>query len=341
MHKHIGLESVIRLGTDNKLRPLYLLKLLYEHTDENHPLSTGEIVRLLDVKYGVTTQRLHIPKDIELLEQFGYEIGRIRGQAVSYFFDQRLFELPELKLLIDAVESSSFITEKKSTELIQKLTSLASPYKASALAKISEVGGNPKQGNEQIYYIIDTINAAIESGCKISYQYYTYDMFKNRVLRHNGEKYVFSPYDLAWDGKFYYAIGYSEKYHSVSNIRIDRIAHTPEIMAEPGRPLPEGFDLNEYKRTMFRMFNGERMTVELVCDASVMDAIIDHFGEDVDIGLVDENTFSVSAETSVSHVFYSWLFGFGGKVRLTEPREAVEQYADMVLEAAKSLHEQL
>lgn len=328
---------------DNKarIRPLYLLKILYEMTDENHPLTTNEIVRLLDKKYDIKTQRTRIPEDVAALEQFGYEIGRNRSQSVSYYFDRRLFELPELKLLIDAVESSSFITEKKSAELIQKLTSLASPYKASTLAKISEVGGNLKQGNEQIYYIIDTINAAIESGCKISYQYYTYDIFKNRVLRHNGEKYVFSPYDLAWDGKFYYAIGYSEKYRSVSNIRIDRIAHTPEIMPEPGRSIPNGFDLNEYKRTMFRMYNSERMTVELVCDASVMDAIIDHFGEDVDIGLVDENTFSVSVETAVSHVFYSWLFGFGGKVRLTEPREAVEQYADMVLEAAKSLHEQL
>lgn len=329
------------METDNKLRPLYLLKLLYEHTDEDHPLNTGTIVELLDKQYSVKTQRTRIPQDIELLEHFGYEIGRYKGQSNSYYLDHRLFELPELKLLIDAVESSSFITEKKSAELIQKLTSLASPYKASTRAKISELGGNTKQGNEHIYYIIDTINAAIESGCKISYQYYTYDIFKNRVLRHNGEKYVFSPYDLAWDGKFYYAIGYSEKYHSISNIRIDRIAHTPEIMAEPGCPIPEDFDLNEYKRTMFRMYNSERMTVELVCDASVMDAIIDHFGEDVDIGLVDENTFSVSTETAVSHVFYSWLFGFGGKVRLTEPREAVEKYADMVLEVAKSLHEQL
>ena len=112
-------------------------------------------------------------------------------------------------------------------------------------------------------------------------------------------------------------------------------------MPDPGRPIPEDLDLNEYKRTMFRMYNGERMTVELLCEASVMDAIIDRFGEDVDIGLVDESTFSVSVETAVSHVFYSWLFGFGGKVRLTEPRKAVEQYADMVLAAAKSLHEQL
>ena len=329
------------MNYNSTLRVLYTLKLLYEKTDENHPLSTGEIVSALEKDFGVVTQRTRVSQDIALIEQFGFDVEKNKGQSNSYFIAGRLFELPELKLLIDAVESSSFITEKKSAELIQKLTSLASPFKASTLAKLSEVGGNPKQGNEQIYYIIDTINAAIESGCKISYQYYTYDMYKNRMLRHNGEKYVFSPYDLAWDGKFYYAIGYSEKYHSISNIRIDRIAHTPEIMPEPGRPIPEGFDLNEYKRTMFRMYNGTRMNVELVCDASVMDAIIDHFGEEVDIGLVDENTFSVSAETAVSHVFYSWLFGFGGKVRLTEPRAAVEQYADMVLEAAKSLHEQL
>ena len=295
----------------------------------------------MEKDFGFVTQRTRVSQDIALIEQFGFDVEKNKGQSNSYFIASRFFELPELKLLIDAVESSSFITEKKRAELIQKLTSLAIPYKASTLAKLSEVGGNPKQENEQIYYIIDTINAAIESGCKISFQYYTYDIYKNRMLRHNGEKYVFSPYDLAWDGKFYYAIGYSEKYHSISNIRIDRIAHTPEIMPEPDRPIPEDFDLNEYKRTLFRMYNGTRMNVELVCDATVMDAIIDHFGEDVDIGLVDENTFSVSAETAVSHVFYSWIFGFGGKVRLTEPREAVEQYADMVLEAAKSLHEQL
>lgn len=329
------------MDSETKLRPLYLLKLLYELTDEDHPLTTGELISLLDEKYGIKTQRTRIPQDIELLGHLGFDIGQVRGQSNSYYFDARLFELPELKLLIDAVESSSFITEKKSAELIQKLTSLASPYKASTLAKLSEIGSNQKQRNEQIYYIIDTINAAIDSHCRISFQYYTYDIFKNKVLRHNGERYVFSPYDLAWDGKFYYAIGYSEKYQSVGNIRVDRIAHTPEIMPEPGRPVPEDFDLNEYKQIMFKMYNGERMMVELVCDASVMDAIIDHFGEEIDIGLVDENTFSVSVEAAVSHVFYSWLFGFGGKVRLTEPREAVEQYADMVLQAAKSLHDQL
>ena len=142
---------------NGKLRPFYVLRLLYEQTDGSHPLSTGEIVDLLDVKYGIKTQRTRIPQDVDALERFGFEIGRQKSQSTSYYFDSRLFELPELKLLIDAVESSSFITEKKSAELIQKLTSLASPYKASTLAKLSEVGGNPKQGNEQIYYIIDTI----------------------------------------------------------------------------------------------------------------------------------------------------------------------------------------
>ena len=329
------------METDNKLRPLYLLKLLYQHTDEDHPLSTGEIVQLMEEQYGVKTQRTRIPQDIELLERFGYEIGHYKGQSNSYYLDHRLFELPELKLLIDAVESSSFITEKKSAELVEKLTSLASPFKAPALSTVTGLDGRLKQGNEQIYYIVDTLYAAILSGCKISFQYFHYDMFKNRVLKHNGERYVLSPYALVWSGDFYYVIGYSEKHQQLSNFRVDRIAHTPEVMPEPARPLPEGFDLNEYKNTMFRMYNSERREIELICDGSVMDAIVDRFGEDVEICLVDENTFSVTAEVAVNHVLYSWIFGFGGKVRLTAPRAAVEEYAVMILQAARTLHDQL
>ncbi len=329
------------MDSDIKLRPLYLLKLLTENTDEDHPLSTQEILHLMEEHYGIKMHRTRIPQDVELLEKLGYEIGVIKGRTTKYYYEQQTFELPELKLLIDAVDSSMFITEKKSAELIEKLVSLASPMKADALTRSVTKGGHNKPSNEQIYYIIDTLNRAIIEQKKVSFQYFTYNVLKDHVLRQNGEPYKFSPYAMHWDGNYYYVIGFLEKYLTISNIRVDRIAHTPQILDEDQVPLPVGFDMDSYRATTFRMYNSRRETVDLACDASVMDAIIDCFGEEVDTGLIDENTFSVTTETPISHVFYSWLFGFGGKVKLLGPREVVEEYSDMVLKAAKTLVDQL
>ena len=329
------------MENEGKLRPLYLLKLLYENTDEDHPLTTQEIVQLMDEQYGVKPHRTRIPQDVELLEQFGYEIGTIKGRSTKYYYEQQTFELPELKLLIDAVDSSMFITEKKSGELIDKLVSLASPLKAEALTRSVTKSGQKKPTNEQIYYIVDALNRAIIQQKKVSFQYFTYNLFKDHELRQNGEPYIFSPYALHWDGDFYYVIGFLEKHLTIANIRVDRIAHTPEILDEDIIPLPAGFDMDAYRATSFRMYNSKLKTVELACDSSVMDTIVDRFGEDVDTGLIDENTFSVTTEVPINHLFYSWIFGFGGKVKILEPREVVEEYAEMVLKAANTLVDQI
>ena len=326
---------------EGKLRPLYLFKLLYELTDEDHPLSTQEIISLMDERYGIKVHRTRIPMDVEVLEQFGYEIGVVKGRTAKYFYEQQTFELPELKLLIDAVDSSMFITEKKSGELIDKLVSLARPLKAEALTRSVTKSGQKKPTNEQIYYIVDALNRAIIQQKKVSFQYFTYNLFKDHVLRQNGEPYIFSPYALHWDGDFYYVIGFLEKHLTIANIRVDRIAHTPEILDEDIIPLPAGFDMDAYRATSFRMYNSKLQTVELACDSSVMDTIVDRFGEDVDTGLIDENTFSVTTEVPINHLFYSWIFGFCGKVKILEPREVVEEYAEMVLKAADTLVDQI
>lgn len=329
------------MKSEYKLRPLYLLKLLYESTDEDHPLSTQEIVQFMDKNFAIKIHRTRVPQDVELLKQFGYEIGVIKGRTTKYYYEQLNFELPELKLLIDAVDSSMFITEKKSSELIDKLVSLASPLKAEELTCSVSRSRQKKPNNEQIYYIVDALNRAIIQQKKVSFQYFTYNLFKDHVLRQNGEPYIFSPYALHWDGDFYYVIGFLEKHLTIANIRVDRIAHTPELLDEDIVPLPSGFDMDAYRATSFRMYNSKRQTVELACDSSVMDTIIDRFGEDVDTGLIDEHTFSVTAEVPINHLFYSWIFGFGGKVRILEPREVVEEYAEMVLKAANTLVEQI
>lgn len=329
------------MKSEYKLRPLYLLKLLYESTDEEHPLSTQEIVQFMDENFAIKIHRTRVPQDIELLKQFGYEIGVIKGRTTKYYYEQLKFELPELKLLIDAVDSSMFITEKKSSELIEKLVSLASPMKAEALTRSVTKSGQKKPTNEQIYYIVDTLNRAIIQQQKVSFQYFTYNLFKDHVLRQDGEPYIFSPYALHWDGDFYYVIGFLEKHLTISNIRVDRIAHTPEILEEDIVPLPPGFDMDSYRASTFRMYNSPLQTVELACDASVMDAIVDRFGEGVDTGLIDENTFSATVEAPINHLFYSWIFGFGGKVKILEPKAIVEEYAEMVLKAATTLVDQI
>ena len=322
---------------NGKLRPLYVFKLLYELTDEDHPLTTNELIQLLEDRFSIKTQRTRISQDIEALEEFGFEIGRVRGQANNYYFDKRPFESVELKLLIDAVQSSLFITEHKSRELTEKIARLAPEYIGDNLLRLSGNYTRLKQSNEQIYYIVDTINRAILQKKRISFGYFEYDIYKRRKLRHNGVPYVLSPYALVWDNDLYYVVGYYEKYGIVSNFRVDRIAHVPEILDQPIIPEPDGFDLDEYRSSMMRMYNSERKTVEMACDFSVMDAIVDKFGEAVDTGLIDEKTFSVTVETAVNHIFYSWVFGFGGKVKILEPQEVVDGYTDMVLRAANAL----
>ena len=322
---------------NSKLRPLYLFKLLYELTDEDHPLTTNELVRLLDERYSIKTQRTRIAQDIDALEEFGYEIGRGRGQSNGYYFDNRAFEPAELKLLIDAIQASFFVSERKSQELTGKLARLVPAHISGPLLRLTYSYSRKKRNNEQIYYIVDALNRAILQGKKVSFGYFEYDLYKRRKLRQQGEPYELSPYALVWDNNLYYVVGYYEKYGIFANFRVDRIAHVPEILDASAVPAPDGFDLDEYRSSMMRMYNSERKTVELACDFSVMDAIVDQFGEDVDTGLIDEKTFSVTAETAINHIFYSWIFGFGGKVKILGPQEVIEGYADMILHAADSL----
>ena len=323
-----------------KLRPLYLLKLLYELTDADHPLTTNEILRLLDERFSVKTYRARIAEDVEALTDYGFEIGVYRGKNTGYYLEQRIFEAAELKILIDAVQSSNFITERKSRELTGKLITLAPLNTGKALLDLTGNYARLKQSNEKIYYIVDTLIRAILQEKQVSFRYVEHDQYKRRILRHGGEAYTLSPYALVMDNNLYYVVGYYSRYGKITNFRVDRIESTPQILDVPIVPKPEDFDLDEYRATSLRMYNSEHKIVELACDFSVMDAIMDHFGEDVDTGLIDETTFSVTAETAVNHIFYSWVFGFGGKVRILEPREVLEGYADMVIEAANSLAKQ-
>ena len=326
------------MDNDSKLRLLYIGKMLQD-TDEAHPLTNAEMMQLLEDEYGMTTHRTTIPSDIDLLIKSGMEIEIIESKPKKYYLNDyaRAFSLPELKMLVDAVASSKFITKKKSDELIEKIITLGTPSNVPSLNRNLWSEGRIKQENERIYFNIEAVNQAINEGKKISFQYFQYDVKKEQRLKHDGTPYKFSPYALVWNGDYYYMVGYSEKHDGIGNFRIDRIAKTPRILDEDAIPMPEGFDIAEYTNGMLRMYNSERVDVELICDNSVMDAIIDKFGTNANTYAYDMTSFKLEVNVAVNHVFLSWVFGFGGKVKIKSPVEVKEQYNEMVKKAAEGL----
>lgn len=326
------------MDNESKLRLLYIGKMLQD-TDEANPLTNTEMMQILEDKYGITTHRTTIPSDIDLLIKSGMEIEIIKTKPKKYYLNDyaRTFSLPELKMLVDAVASFKFITKKKSDELIEKIITLGTPSSVPSLKRNLWSEGRIKQENERIYFNIEAVNQAINDGKKISFQYFQYDVKKEQKLKHDGAPYKFSPYALVWNGDYYYAVGYSEKHGSIGNFRIDRIAKTPRILDEDAVPMPDGFDIAEYTNGMFRMYNSERTDVELICDNSLMDAVIDKFGTGIKTYANDMTSFKLEVNVAINHVFFSWVFGFGGMVRIKAPEDVKNQYRAMVENVSKSL----
>ena len=325
------------MDNEAKLRPLYLAKILYEQTDEDHFLTTAQLIQILEEQYGIRSHRQTIKTEIELLRQFGLEIEEVKSTQNRYNLFGRKFDAPELKLLIDAVESSKFITAGKSKELVEKLSSLASNHVAASLKRNVSCEGRIKPGNERIYFIIDAINEAINANKKISFQYFKYNVRKEKKLKRDGESYVITPLHLVWNGDCYYMVGVYDYKQRLGSFRVDRIAKCPTILQEDGTTAPEGFNIDEYIYTTFHMFNSQREEVELICDNEVMDSIIDRFGEDVTTYAYNMTAFRAVVNIAVSHVFYSWVFGFGGKVKIKGPDHVKEKYAEMLRNAVTGL----
>jgi predicted DNA-binding transcriptional regulator YafY len=323
---------------ETKPRILYLLRILEQYTDEEHPLTTKQLIDKLQDEYGISAHRTTLTKDIAALQEFGVDIVTVHSTQSKYFIGSRKFELPELKLLIDAVESSRFITAKKSESLIRKIHTLTSQGQVSKLRRNNYVVDRIKPDNEQIYYIVDTINDAINEGKQISFQYYDYSGLKKKVLKNKGEIYKLSPYKLIWSGDYYYVIGYSEKKGKVINFRVDRIAAAPTILSENAIPVPKDFDLENFTKEVFFMFSGDEVEVDLQCDNSLMKTMIDRFGENVKTLAYDMTSFRLITEVSASPTFFGWVFGFDGKVKILGPKNVKEQYYKMISEAMNSLN---
>lgn len=318
------------MENNTKVRLLYLLKLLGQYSDEDHPLTTSDLISMLLEQYGISTHRITLKTDIETLQYFGVDIEVISSSQNKYYIASRQFEIPELKLLIDAVESSKFITEKKSELLVSKLTSLASEHQAKQLKRNLCTTDRIKPDNEMIYYIVDAINEAINTGKKISFLYFEYNVKKEKKLKNNRKPYVVSPYSLVWNGDYYYVVGYSEKHNDVGVFRVDRIYKAPSVLNDNAMPKPDNFNIADYIRSVFQMYGNEACEVTLHCDNSLMKYIIDRFGEDVQTTPYNAVSFKTTVDVELSPTFYSWVFTFGDKLQILSPERAKNQYCEML-----------
>lgn len=259
----------------------------------------------------------------------GCDIVVVKSSPNKYFWGERTFEIPELKMLLDAVSSARFIAETKSKQLTKKIMSLAGIQQREQLKRHVRAIGKTKADNKGLYYIIDTITEAINRKKKISFQYTEYNGRKEKILRNDGEVYILSPYVLYWNEDYYYVLGYSDKRETVTAFRIDRMK-TPKIMEEDAVPKPEGFDVSAYSNKVFQLFSGEETTVELECDTSLMKYVIDRFGIDVETEELSEEKFLAKVPVDLSPTFYGWVFQFGGGIRIIGPEEAVGAYMKML-----------
>lgn len=322
---------------DTRLRILYMYQLLQRYTDAEHQLTTNQIRSIMENEHGITMHRTTVPGDIEMLRAAGIDVHARRSRQNKYYLENTYFELPELKILIDAVESSKFITEKKSRILVDKLLKLTSETSAVRLKRNLHTSGRVRSGNEKGYYIVDAINEAINKGKRISFYYTDFDGRKKQILRNDGKPYIVSPYTLIWNGDFYYLVGWNHAQEEMRTYRVDRILKRPDILKEEAQPVPEDFDVARYTREVFRMYdNEEPEKVTLLCHNDVMKGVLDKFGMEITVKKVDEDHFRTKVKVCTSPTFYSWVFQWGGQVRIEGPEDVVTEYKEM---ARKALEE--
>lgn len=314
------------MTSDNQRRLLLLLKLLYEQTDEDHFVSVADILRYWE-KNGIHANRKNVYSDIGLLMDFGVDVICIRSMQNRYFIGSRLFELPELKLLADAVASSHLVTEKKSAALLQKLSRLTSVHNAEYLSRPVYMDGTAKPDNETVYYAIDAIQTAIHEKQSISFQYYEYTPKKEKVLKHKGYRYVFSPYALIWNRDFYYTVGWSKKHGKLAQFRVDRMTRIQQSDAE--YIADASFDPADYVREVFGMYHDKTQRVTLLCENRIMRSVIDRFGEDVYTTLADPKHFRTVVDVAPSPPFFAWVFTFSGAIRIEGPADVLAKMKDM------------
>ncbi|MDY4222447.1 MAG: WYL domain-containing transcriptional regulator [Candidatus Faecousia sp.] len=313
--------------TDNQKRKiLYIWDYLQKNSHQNNPVRANELISMLD-RLGIRCDRKTIYSDIAALQDFGVDIVHQPGRNGGYFIASRNFELPELKLLIDAVQSSRFLTEKKSRELIEKLCSQCNEQDARLMRRDVYVSGRVKSMNETIYYSVDAIQEAIAQNRQITFRYFDWGLNGSRVYRQ--KSYTASPYGLCQDNENYYLLALSPR-HGITSYRVDRMSDIA-LTEEARVPCPElsGKNLTEYANRMFQMYSGDRVSVKLRFHRDLSNAVIDRFGQDTMLIPDGEEHFVFTVEVAVSPLFLSWVMGFGDKAQILYPQSVVEECKKM------------
>ena len=320
---------------NQKLKQLYLMKILLEQTDDEHTMSVKDLIGQLNL-YGISAERKTLYADIERLIEFGINVESRKTNTVGYFVGNRQFELAELKLMVDAVQSSHFISAKKSAGLIKKIAALGSVHQAKQLNRQVFVDGQPKTINESVLYNVDAIHSAINEGKKISFKYFDYNVKKLRVYRQNGELYLRTPVALCWKDDSYYLIAYSAKHDDFAHYRVDRMNNS-SILDEPCDDIgKERFDIAAYTKKIFGMYNGEHISATLSFDRSLVNVVLDRFGQDVHIMEELDGWITICTEVSASRVFLGWLLQFGSYAKIKAPESLIDAMKALIAEAVKN-----
>lgn len=309
-----------------KLKIVYLMKILNEKTDETHSVTMADILKELS-NYGITAERKSIYSDIELLKQYGLEIeGEQRERTYYYRLVNRDFELAELKLLVDAVSSARFVTEKKSNALIKKIEGLASEYEARKLQRQVFVAERVKSENEQILYNIDAIHRAIAENSQIKFKYFNWNSKKEMELRRDGQFYEMSPWALTLQDEYYYLVCFDKETESIKYFRVDKMLKI-DLTDTPreGKEQFDKFDIALYAKKRFGMFDGEEKNVSLLCHNSYAGVIIDRFGKEVAMRPFDDEHFVANVNVALTRQFLAWVFSMSDFIKILSPSEAVEE----------------
>lgn len=327
------------MTSNQKLKPLYIMDYLLRNTDEAHPASMKQIIAYLESQ-GISAERKSVYSDIEALCDYGIDILQTgSARSTGYYVASRSFELPELKLLVDSVQSSKFITHKKTATLIRKIEKLASIHEAQLLQRQVYVANRIKTMNESIYYNVDEIQTGISTNRQIRFKYFNYNVRKEKEYRRGGAFYQVSPFALTWDDENYYMVAYDSEFREIRHYRVDKMEKISVTDAErDGLEAFKALDMAVYARKVFGMFSGTDHRITLRFENALVGAVLDRLGRDIPIVPDGESHFLVTADVIVSPQFFAWVAGFGNQVRIMSPDPVVRQMREYIDSIASLYH---
>lgn len=312
----------------SQTRILMLYKWLNEETDPDHPITSKEILDRWG-GMGITTDRRSVYKDVETLKEIGVEVYSCRGAYNSYYIGEKSFSLAELKIMIDALESCQILPAPETRRLVEKLSSFAAPWEQEELLRPIYVDKAYKNTNHQVFVTTDALYEAIRNKRKVTFNYTDFSVDKRKIYKHNKYLYTLSPYYLKWDRDKYYVVGFSDDHNNISHFRIDRIANI-EVIDEKAVKRPRGFSPAKYATQVFGMYSTAAKSITLRCTNERMKDIVDKFGKNIPVTIVDEDHFEVVIEVEPSPPFFGWVFQFGGDIKIVGPMEVGKLFEETI-----------